>query len=391
MYDLNHMMGPDHFETVEAPELPGLYVHIPFCRTKCPYCGFYSITSLSMIELWLQALEKEVGRHKDGFGPFETLYVGGGTPSVLESRDLGRIIDTVSRHLDLSQCIERTVECNPGDVTLEKAQSLKAMGFNRVSLGVQSFDDGELTFLGRRHTAEEAVKAFKALRAAGFEDVGLDLIYGLPGQREQAWAKNLRKAVQLEPEHLSCYQLTMEKGTVFSEMVQDGRLILPVQSRLQRQMAGLFLMTSRLLGAEGYIHYEVSNFARGKARFSRHNLKYWRHIPYLGLGPSAHSFRSTTRWWNVRSVDRYLSLLQTGQSPVEGTEELTPEQLTLESIALGLRTREGCAESAIPSAPRVQESLSMLMQSGLLFRRGHHIVPTRKGYLVADSLPLYLT
>jgi oxygen-independent coproporphyrinogen-3 oxidase len=391
MGNLDHRMCPDQFQKAAAPEHPGLYVHIPFCRTKCPYCGFYSITSLSLIEPWFQALENEVRRHKDGFGSFETLYVGGGTPSVLESRDLERILHTLSRHLNLGQCIEWTVECNPGDVTREKAHALKAMGFNRVSLGVQTFDDGELAFLGRRHTAEEAVKAFETLRAARFENVGLDLVYGLPGQGGQAWVRNLRKAMELAPEHLSCYQLTIEEDTVFSEMVQDGRLILPTLSRLQREMAGLFLMTSRFLEDEGYIHYEVSNFARGEARVSRHNVKYWRHAPYLGLGPSAHSFRCTTRWWNVRSVVRYLSLLQTGQSPVEGSENLTPDQLTLESIALGLRTSEGCPESTIPAEPRLRESLSMLIRSGLLFRRGHHIVPTRKGYLVADSFPLYLT
>ncbi len=209
------------------------------------------------------------------------------------------------------------VECNPGDVTRREAEAFKGMGFNRVNLGVQSFDDDELAFLGRRHTAEEAVKAFETLRATGFENVGLDLVYGLPGQGEQAWVRNLRQAMELEPEHLSCYQLTIEKGTVFSEMVQDGRLILPTESRLQREMAALFLMTSRFLESKGYIHYEVSNFARGEARVSRHNLKYWRHVPYLGLGPAAHSFRGATRWWNVRSMDRYLTLLQSGRSPVE--------------------------------------------------------------------------
>ncbi len=378
-------------DCARIPEPPGLYVHVPFCKTKCLYCGFYSITSLQLIEPWISAVQKEVQRHKGGFGSFETLYMGGGTPSVLESRDLERILDILARHLDLGQCVERTVECNPGDMTLDKAQALKSMGFNRVNLGVQSFNDGELTFLGRRHTVEEAVKAFKTLRATGFENVGLDLIYGLPGQREQAWVRNLRQAMELEPEHLSCYQLTIEKGTVFSSMVQEGRLTLPAESRLQREMAGLFLLTSRFLEGEGYIHYEVSNFARGEARVSRHNFKYWRHVPYLGLGPSAHSFGGATRWWNVRSVDRYLSLLQTGQSAVEGSENLTHEQLTLESIALGLRTKDGCPDGAIPWEPRVRESLSMLMRSGLLFRRGHHIVPTRKGYLVADSLPLYLT
>lgn len=387
----DQMMCPDRFSKAGASERPGLYIHIPFCKTKCPYCGFYSITSLSLIEPWIAALEKEAQRHKDGFGSFETLYFGGGTPSVLGCSDLRRIMDTLVRHLDLGECVERTVECNPGDVTREKARALKGMGFNRVNLGVQSFDDHELGFLGRRHTAEEAVMAFDALRDAGFENVGVDLVYGLPGQREQGWMKNLRQAMELQPEHLSCYQLTIEKGTVFSEMVEEGRLILPAESRLQREMSALFLMTSRFLEREGYTHYEVSNFARGENRVSRHNLKYWRHVPYLGLGPSAHSFRYATRWWNVRSMDRYLSLLQSGRSPVEGTEDLTPEQLTLEAIALGLRTRDGCHERVLPSEPRVRESLSMLTRSGFLSRRGHRIVPTRKGYLVADSLPLYLT
>jgi oxygen-independent coproporphyrinogen-3 oxidase len=383
-----------NFKTIDCEgicESPGLYIHIPFCKTKCPYCGFHSITTLSLIEPWISAFEKEVPLHKDGFGSFETLYMGGGTPSVLESRDLERVLDTLARHLDIGQCVERSVECNPGDVTREKAQALKGMGFNRVNLGVQSFDDGELAFLGRRHTAEEAARAFKTLRSTGFENVGLDLVYGLPGQRAKAWVKNLRQAMELQPEHISCYQLTIESGTVFSEMVQDGRLILPAQSRLEREMAGVFLMTSRFLESEGYLHYEVSNFARGEARVSRHNLKYWHHVPYLGLGPAAHSFRGATRWWNVRSMDRYLSLLQTGRSPVEGSENLTFEQRRLESVALGLRTKDGCPYGSISSEPRVRESLSMLMQSGLLFRRGDRIVPTRKGYLVADSLPLYLT
>lgn len=362
---------------------PGLYIHVPFCRSKCPYCGFYSIPSAATIPIWFEGIRKEILLYKGRFDRFDSLYLGGGTPSFLDNRTLAGLIDHVFTHFDLAADTEFTIEANPCDLSEEKVRLFRDLGINRVNLGVQSFEDEALSFLGRRHTAEDASKSLTRLRRFGFDNVGVDLIYGLQGQTLDGWMDDLRCALSFQIEHISCYELTLEKGTVFGRLKETGN-IRPMSEENGRSY---FLAAAQLLGEAGYIHYEVSNYARNEAYCSRHNCKYWEHVPYLGLGPSAHSFDGKDRWWNVRSIRRYGTLLDTGLSPVEGRETLTEEQMHLESLALGFRTRQGVDLRHIASAPQSEEILSRMEAAGLVKVLEGRIIPNEEGFLVADQLP----
>jgi len=366
---------------------PGLYLHIPFCRSKCPYCGFYSVASTSLVARWLGALQKEVIHYRERFKRFDSLYLGGGTPTCLDVGSLEKIMKTLLAHFDFAPDTEITIEANPGDLTKEKITALKDLGFNRISLGVQAFDDDTLSFLGRTHTALEAEKALINLRSLGFNNIGMDLIYGFEGQTVKTWKNTLEKALSFQPEHLSCYQMTIEKGTLFSRWKHKG-IIKPLT---EKEETTLFTTTSSFLHDHGYIHYEISNFARERTYASRHNRKYWRHIPYLGLGPSAHSFQDSTRWWNVRSIRAYCEALESDQTAIEGYEKLTNEQLILESISLGSRTREGFDLKEIPPNTLSSENLSKLQDAGFILIKDGRVIPTQRGFLVADQLPLWLT
>ncbi len=364
--------------------LPGIYVHIPFCRSKCPYCGFYSIPSRAPIDGWLDGLKREVLCTEDLWSRFDSLYLGGGTPTFLSMEVLKSLMTFLFGHFHLTPNAEITLEANPCDITRHKATALKSLGFNRINLGVQSFNNDVLRFLGRGHSAEKAEEAIGHLRSAGFQNIGLDLIYGLKAQPMKGWTDTLHRALTFQPEHLSCYQLTLEKGTVFERRSHGKEMItLP-----EKAAAAHFLATSKLLESRGYHHYEVSNFARGKDFEAYHNRKYWRHIPYLGLGPSAHSFDGKKRWWNMRSVKKYRAALLKGRLPIEGRETLTKEQLYLESLALGFRTRRGVDLKSLTLTPTSRETLLMLRERGLLKIVDGRAAPTLRGYLLADHLPL---
>jgi oxygen-independent coproporphyrinogen-3 oxidase len=369
-----------------SKKAPGLYVHIPFCHSKCPYCSFYSTASDEWISAWLAALKKEILHYRNRFGTFDTLYLGGGTPNVLPVRTLAEVMEHLYAHFDFLPDGEVTLEANPGGLNLDKIKALKALGINRISLGVQSFEDRDLLFLGRGHTAIQAQRAVSSLRASGFDNVGLDLIYGMDGQSLKAWINTLKKALEFRPEHFSCYQLSIETGTPFWARKERGR----IRGLKEEEERTFFLATSRFLKDQGYIHYEVSNFAREEAFKSRHNSKYWDHTPYLGLGPSAHSFGKGDRWWNVRSIRRYCEALSTGCRPVEDRERLTPEQLRLETVALGFRTSEGFPQKEISEDIPAGERLSLLEKEGFLRVQERRVLPTIKGFLVADSLPTFL-
>jgi len=364
---------------------PGLYIHVPFCRSKCPYCDFYSLANTSLMRNWLEAVTLEMHLYKDRFGVFDTFYLGGGSPTFLPDGHLESLMSTLQEWFVFAPDSELSIEANPGDLTDQKILLLKALGFNRINVGVQSFRDQELSFLGRRHTADEAVAAVSRLRAAGFENRGIDLIYGMPGQELEQWLITLETALSFEPAHLSCYQLTIAEGTRFGQMREKGRLT-PIGEELEREF---FLRTAEFLTSRGYLHYEISNFAREAASVCRHNEKYWHHVPYLGLGPSAHSYLGDKRWWNVRSIKNYCNVLKTGKLPVEGEETLSPAQLRLESVALGLRSRNGFSSSDILSSTE-QKRLEEMVSQGLLRRQGNRVVPTMEGFLLADHLPLYL-
>jgi len=371
---------------MSTSEPAGLYIHVPFCRGKCPYCDFFSESDLSLVPAWLAALSREMRYYKDFAPRFDTLYLGGGTPSLLAEGELNALWDSLHRHVTFSPEAEITLEANPDDLTPGIVKKYQELGINRLSLGVQSFADRELTFLGRRHTAHQAVQAITWARETGYAELGLDLIYGLPGQTLESWQGNLERALDFRPEHLSCYQLTFEEGTPLSQWLAAGRFQ-PLGEEEERE---LFLFTSMFLEEHGYLHYEISNFARGLENRSRHNRKYWQHAPYLGLGPGAHSFRNGQRWWNYRGIEQYCQALNREETPVAGREGLTPEQRRLEALYLGVRTTAGVELGVVRESPGGEAVLREVVAAGLMEVRQDRLVPTREGFVVADRLAVWL-
>ncbi len=364
--------------------LPGLYIHVPFCRSKCPYCDFYSTPALSLIPAWLESLKKEAILYSRSFSLFDSLYLGGGTPSLLSSDQLRDLFSFLRECFTFAAESEITVEANPEDVTREKLIALKECGVNRLSIGAQSFSDDELALLKRRHSAHDAETALERAREAGFTNVGIDLMYLVPGQTETSWLHSLEQALTFEPAHLSCYQMTCEEQTPFGRMQAKGTLM-GIEEETQRTF---FLLTSRTLQERAYVHYEISNFARSGDLRSRHNSKYWRHVPYLGLGPAAHSYDGAERWWNVRSVKQYCRALDAGRLPQEDSEILSAAQFRLERCYLGMRTREGVAMRDICTSPDAEQVLSTLVTAGYVVLERGRVLPTLEGFLIADRLPL---
>jgi len=373
---------------------PGLYIHIPFCLSKCLYCDFYSLTSISAIPDFLDALFKEMEMYHNRFNPFDTVYIGGGTPSLLSPQQLENILKRVRKNFDLISdpeiTPEITIETNPADLDQSSLELMREIGINRINIGVQSFDEKVLDFLGRRHSVRQAISAVEGSRKAGFHNIGLDLIYGVPAQDIESWLDTLKQAVAFSPEHISCYQLTLESKTPLGIRYQAGEFTLPGEE-LQYEF---FMKTSEFLEDAGYIHYEVSNFARGKEHTSRHNQKYWDHSPYLGLGPSAHSFQCNQRWWNHRSLDQYLAAINARNLPVEGTETLTMEQLRLEALYFGLRTKKGIFLQDFKNQyhydlfTEKKKILAKLEEEGFISIQDGYLHPTQSGLAVADSLSL---
>ena len=328
-----------------------VYVHIPFCRSFCTYCGFYSEVAPkcreTQIEEYAAALVKEIeARRQDIQGVFasgdvNTLYIGGGTPSVLPVSVLRKMLAALGR----SEFDEFTVEVNPEDI-VEKGpgyvEGLLELGVNRISMGVQSFDDGVLKWMNRRHDSSQAVQAYHILESAGVDNISIDLIFGLPQLTEDLWTETLEKAIGLSssgnpPKHISAYQLSVEEGSMLEKMISKG-MCAEAQEDVCR---GQYDKLCAVLSGAGYEHYEISNFAL-PGYHAKHNSAYWRHIPYVGLGPGAHSYLGGRRQWNADDLSAYLKAAEAGDfSKVQGSEILDPEQKTIEKIMLGLRTAAG--------------------------------------------------
>lgn len=364
---------------------PGLYIHVPFCSGKCFYCDFYSVNAPTLISPWLESLAREARCYGPEWPALDTLYLGGGTPSRLSDRQLATLMEILHQAFDLSQLSEATVEVNPEDVTRRRIKTSMSLGFNRISLGVQSFHDNHLKWLGRRHTAERSLSAIEAIRAGGCRNLSLDLIYGLPGQSVADWQKTLDLALTWSPEHLSCYQLTVEPGTRLQYRIDTGQADL-LDEELARE---LFLTTAEYLEKHGYIHYEVSNYARNPTLISQHNSKYWTHTPYLGLGPAAHSFRQGNRWWNLTSVRQYQKALADGHRPIAGKEALSAEQLEMERIYLGLRTAAGLDLNQ-PPGPVYGQVIPDWLENGWARLEGDRLILTRQGLVISDRLAAQL-
>ena len=378
---------------------PGLYIHVPFCRRICPYCDFSVLTGdRSWQNRYLQHLAIEIDLlTRSGWPaslpappqrPFDTIYFGGGTPSVLTPLDLASILDRIREKLPVHDDAWLYLEVNPEDVSRETAAAWRQLGFRTISLGVQSFSDSNLSFLGRRHSAVEARRSVDSILAAGFHTVAMDLIYGLPGQETEAWSRDLDIALSIGLHHLSCYQLTVHPQTPFGFRRQRGELV----ELAGDQQADLFLLTHRRLRDEGLPGYEVSNFAAGEEHRSLHNQKYWRHSPYLGLGPSAHSHAGGRRWWNARKIKPWMAPLAEGRLPIEGHEELGLQNLVLERLMLGLRTYDGVDFDTLPGElgarlwKENEATIADLVDGGWTRVVGSRLRPTLHGLLMADTL-----
>jgi len=376
----------------------GLYIHIPFCVKKCPYCDFYSISDGSLHLAFMNALISEMRMTRDPNLMFDTLYMGGGTPSVLDAKTIEKIIETARQSYEILPHAEITLEVNPGTVSLKQFEGYRCSGVNRLNIGVQSFDPVNLNFLGRIHSGRDAHAAVTWAQKAGFENMGLDLIYGIPSQTKKSWLMDLKLAVESEPQHLSCYILSFEPGTPLYRDRQEGRL----KPLAEPQVCELFETTLEFLSHHGYVQYEVSNFAhqsmnsfglKGAERNrSRHNMKYWKFAPYIGLGPSAHSFLEPKRYWNCADVEKYIRDLDADKLPLAGEERLSMEQLMIEAIYLGLRQTKGILidifdkKFDVSFKTMFEEIIANLEARGLAELSQNRCALTSKGMLYLDSI-----
>ena len=358
--------------------MAGLYLHVPFCKSRCAYCAFYSQTNTRQQEVFVASLCRELELRRGELAPsipIETVYFGGGTPSLLSPSQLEKIVDAIRRVYSPEPDAEWTLEGNPDDLTPKYAHALRLLGFNRVSLGVQSFCDEELRFLGRRHTAQQVYGAIDALRASDFSNISIDLIYSLPGQSHRLWQQNLSAALALEVPHISAYNLTYEEHTRLAHLAHCGSI--EKQSDEDALLDYYYLVDT--LYERGYDHYELSNFAlRGMP--SRHNSAYWDRVPYLGFGPSAHSYLPESRYANVSHLQRYAEYLQQGTVPMGFREDLSPTDCFNESIMTGLRRSKGVD---------LQNVSEVFGREKLSFLRDASEPYLAQGLLILDSISQY--
>jgi len=315
----------------------GLYIHIPFCIKKCNYCDFVSIATVSLLPDYMKALIKEIQLKSDADFWVDTIYFGGGTPSILNADEICSICQSIKKHWQIQEHPEITIEINPGTLSHDKMQSWKTSGINRINLGVQSFHNRHLMQLGRIHNATDADRAIHLLKDAGFQNIGLDLMFGIFDQTINEWKKDLLQALSYYPQHLSCYSLTYEPGTPLYEQLQQNK-ICALPDKSVRQMMEILFQT---MADHQYDHYEISNFASSVNFRSQHNQKYWQRKPYIGLGAASHSFIENKRFWNCSDVAEYIQKLFNNCNPIENCENLTIEQRIIEYIFLGLRQKEG--------------------------------------------------
>ena len=354
-----------------------LYIHIPFCPNICPYCAFYKESAgRERVESFLDALLLETAGWASRLQP-RTIFFGGGTPSSLSLGQFEKLLGGLHARLDLSRLEEWTIEMNPATVALDKAILLREAGINRVSMGVQSWDDAVLRTLGRTHDASKAEESFHLLREAGFDNLSIDLIFGVPGQSLDSWQRSLERSLRLAPEHLSAYGLTYEEDTDFFQKLGRGEMA-PDEALESDQ----FELTATLLDDSGYRQYEVSNYAVG-GRESKHNMAYWMGSDYLGLGPSAFSTVGSRRWRNIRETGIYSETTVAGKTAVDFEEDVSLQLKKRERAAFGMRTLYG-----LPSAEASpwQEELSQLRGQGLVEETDGRWLLTPKGRLLADTV-----
>ncbi len=368
--------------------MAGIYIHIPFCRKLCFYCDFYHIIAPGDNKNFVNAIIRETILRKDYLGneKIKTIYLGGGTPSVFSVKDLSLILNNIYKEFSLEEKNEITIEMNPDDVTTEYLQGIKSIGINRISLGIQSWRDEDLKLLNRRHDSNRAVSALKDIFGAGFENVSIDLIYGIPGMGASEWESNLDFSFSFDIKHLSAYHLTIEKGTVFGKMLEKG-LISEIE---EDESASLFNILIKKAEAAGFIQYEISNFGK-PGYFSQHNSNYWKQVNYLGLGPSAHSFNGYSRQWNRSDLKKYINELRSGHLDFE-SEELDVKTKFNEYIMTSLRTMWGLDLDYIEKTfekegyDYVINTSSKFRKYGMMKQEKNCLVLTNQGKMISDNI-----
>lgn len=368
-------------------QMAGIYIHIPFCRQRCSYCAFYSSTLYNIQERYVDALCREIVMRKNYTKEdIATIYLGGGTPSTLTMQQLRKICSTIYDTYTIAENPEVTIECNPDDLTPEFLAELRELPFNRISMGIQSFDDVQLKRLGRRHNAEKARQAVKNARAAGYCNISIDLMFALPGSTMESWQHDLESAISLKPDHLSAYNLMYEEGTPLYRALERGDFA----ELSEEENVEQFQMLIRLIKEAGYRHYEISNFAM-PGKESRHNSSYWNDTPYIGCGAAAHSYDGLSREWNIADIKEYIKGIESGERNFE-VEILTEEERYNDTVLTRLRTADG-----IPLAwmnKKFSEKMNIHMQRaaekqiacGNLRLNDGRLSLTEKGIFISDAV-----
>lgn len=368
--------------------MAGIYLHIPFCKQACYYCNFHFSTSLAQKDAMVQALLQEIHlqqNYLDGL-TVSSIYFGGGTPSILPIDDLQALLHTLRQHFDIAPEAEVTLEANPDDLTAEKLAALKTAGINRLSIGVQSFHEADLQWMNRAHNSLQATQCIALAKAAGFDNITIDLIYGGPTLSDEGWAANVQQAIALQVPHLSCYALTVEAGTALDHFIKKKKMAAVDTDKAARH----FELLMQWMQAAGYEHYEISNFAL-PGWHSRHNSSYWQGKSYLGIGPSAHSFNGSSRQWNIANNASYIKDIQQGTLPFE-KEILTPAMALNEYIMTSLRTAAGCdlqwvAEKfGILLRQQLEKTSQQFLQNEWMLRDKDTLKLTPQGKLFADGI-----
>lgn len=366
--------------------MAGIYIHIPFCKQKCSYCAFHFSTNLSYTERMITALCREITLRKHEFDTQEikTIYFGGGTPSILSEQHLQSIFDVLHCSFDLSNAVEITLEANPDDITEEKVKFWKTLGINRLSIGIQSFDKVDLRWMNRAHTAEQSLNSIEIAQNSGISNISIDLMYGLPELSLERWKSIVQRAINLNIPHISAYCLTVEERTTLYQKVKQ-EVLLPTDQDLQNEQFDLLV---QMLTANGFLHYEISNF--GKPNFiAVHNTNYWNGNPYLGIGPSAHSFDGTCRKWNISNNQIYMKALEKNNLSQE-IETLTPQNKFNELLLTGLRTIWGVSlqqlAEIMPLNDEFKQKIERYFTEKLMFEQDNHLMLTQEGKHLADTI-----
>ena len=364
-------------KVVPLQSMAGIYIHIPFCKSRCRYCDFFSTTQLEKREAYIQAVIQEWQAYQHIWSKQEirTIYLGGGTPSLIPIESLRLLLHSILSSIDTSHVQEITLEANPGDITAEKIRAWRAIGINRQSMGVQSFNDRLLQLVGRRHSAEQAIQAVKTAQTEGICNISIDLMYALPGQTMAEWQADIAQALALHVPHISSYGLIYEEGTPLTQCLEQGK-ITAIDEENEMQMYDYLV---EQLTQHGYEHYEVSNFGL-PGQHSKHNSSYWNDTPYLGLGAGAHSYDGQMRWWNIADIDEYIAQAMSHQLRPE-QEVISAEERHMEQVMLGLRTSKGVQCTAVN-----MDKAQAYIAEGYLRLSGEQVVATTQGYHILNRI-----